>query len=514
MTAEPVGREPPPQIPADLRLLPAAGGSWLGDVFAGVLPLRICWWLAAAALLVGALVVRRRPAAAVALVLMAAALSITSIGRQSRASGPVADLARRGGVRHIELTVSSDPQLLPARPHLDRSVIVLGEVRRLDVDGRSWHVDQPVIVLAPAASWGDLLPSTRVAVSADLQKPEGTDVAAVAIVRRAPLHIRGPSGLQEWAGRIRSGLRAASAGLPASEAGLLPGLVVGDTSRIPAADTADFKTAGLSHLTAVSGTNLAIVVAVMFGLLSWTPLGIRMRAATSAVALVGFVVLARPSPSVLRAAAMGLLALLAVGLGRPRALLPSLLAAVTALLLFRPTLAVQPGFALSVLATLALLVLTPGWTARLRMWLPDRLGRLAPFLAAPLAAQVACAPVIAGIGGGVSIVAIPANLLALPAVAVTTMLGLTAALLSQLSTGAAALLCTIARWPCWWLVRVARVAAHSPLATLTAPSGVLGVLVVSAASVALVAAMKRVGGRRVVGLSVLILLAAQLGGLR
>jgi competence protein ComEC len=353
----------------------------------------------------------------------------------------------------------------------------------------------------------------RIAGSADLQEPEGTDITAVLIMRRPPVYIRGPSMVQRWAGQLRSGLRAASSGLPTSEAGLLPGLVVGDTSRIPAADTADFKAAGLSHLTAVSGTNLAIVVGAVFGLLSWTRLGIRMRVATSAVALVGFAVLARPTPSVLRAAAMGLLALLAIGLGRQRALLPSLLAAVTALLLFRPTLAAQPGFALSVFATLALLVLTPGWVVRLRKWLPPRLAPLAPALAAPLAAQAACAPVIAGMAGGISIVAVPANLLALPAVAVTTVLGLAAALIYPLSAGMATALCSVAGWPCWWLIHVARFTAHFPLATLTVPSGLAGVLVAAVVMGALVAAVKWEGGRRAVTLWLGILLAAQVAGL-
>ena len=161
-------------------------------------------------------------------------------------------------------------------------------------------------------------------------------------------------------------MRRAAARLPRAERGLLPGLVVGDTSAMPAAETADFQRSGLTHLTAVSGANLAVVVAAVFWLLRWTALSIRGRAFVTAAALVGFVVLARPTPSVLRAAGMGLLALAAIALGRPRALLPALLATSTALVLFAPTLATSAGFALSVLATLALLVLAPGWTAALR----------------------------------------------------------------------------------------------------------------------------------------------------
>ena len=299
-------------------------------------------------------------------------------------------------------------------------------------------------------------------------------------------------------------------GLPEAERGLLPGLVVGDVSEMPDSVTADFRAAGLTHLTAVSGANLAVVVAAVFWLLRWTPLGIRMRALSSATVLLGFVVLARPSPSVVRAAAMGLLALAAIGLGRPRALLPGLLGTVTALALFDPVLASRPGFALSVLATLALLVLAPGWVEPIRRWLPERLRRLAPAIAAPLAAQAACAPIIAAISGAVSLAAVPANLLALPAVPITTILGLLAAVVSLASPTLAALLCQAAGVPCRWLIAVAHDSAHLPTANLVAPSGAWGLLTVAVLTAAVVAAARRRGGRRTLALTVTILTAAVL----
>ena len=76
-----------------------------------------------------------------------------------------------------------------------------------------------------------------------------------------------PSRVQRVAGRLRAGLRAAAAPLPAAEQGLLPALVVGDTSRLPDELRADFRTVGLTHLTAVSGSNVAIVLAAV--LLVW-----------------------------------------------------------------------------------------------------------------------------------------------------------------------------------------------------------------------------------------------------
>lgn len=509
--------EAAPKPPPDLRLFAAATGSWAGALAGGRFPLVACWVLIPTGLIVALMVGWRkgvaRRAVAVGLVLLACALVVAAVGRQSRRVGPVADLAKRAGVARVELSLSGDPMPLPAVPHVPPAVLITAQIRRIDVGGRLWKVKQPVLVIAPAASWAGLLPTTRVEASADLRAPDGNDVAALIIVHATPKILRGPTALQRWAGRLRAGLRRAARGLPPAERGLLPGLVVGDTSRMPATVTADFRAAGLTHLTAVSGANLAVVVAAVFGLLRWTPLGIRMRALTSAGVLLGFVVLARPSPSVVRAAAMGLLALAAIGLGRPRALLPALLGTVTALALFDPTLATRPGFALSVLATLALVVLAPGWVEPIRAGLPTRLKALAPAIAAPLAAQVACAPIIAAISGAVSLAAVPANLLALPAVPITTVLGLLAAIASLVSPSLATFCCQLAGLPCRWLIAVAHDSARLPTANLIAPSGALGLLCVGVLTIAVVTAARRRGGRRTLAFTVIILTVATVNGL-
>jgi competence protein ComEC len=502
-----------PKAPPDLRLGSAALGAWAGALLGGLLAPAVCWPIAGCWLAV-AVWARRTAVIATGLVLLAAGLFVASLDRASLARGPVADLARKESAAQVELTVSGDPQALPPVAHLPPEIELKARLRVLESDGRRWKADLPVLVLAPASSWRTLLPSTRVSAAVALHLAEGNDVAAVLVAHRAPVMIRGPSLSQRWAGRIRTGLQRAAARLPRSERGLLPGLVVGDTSQMPAADTADFRRAGLTHLTAVSGANLAVVVAAVFWLLRWTPLSVRMRALVTAAALVGFAVLARPTPSVLRAACMGLLALAAIGLGRPRALLPALFGTLTGLVLFEPTLAQSPGFALSVLATLALLVLAPGWTAALRERLPSRLAPLAPAIATPLAAQVACLPVIAAISGTVSLAAVPANLLALPAVPFTTVLGLLASIVSLVSPGIAGVLCTIAGVGCHWLIFVTRTAARLPLATVTAPSGPLGLAVVTLVTAALVAAVRSRSGRRTLLFTALILAAARLAGRR
>ncbi|MGE5764797.1 MAG: ComEC/Rec2 family competence protein, partial [Mycobacterium leprae] len=150
-----------------------------------------------------------------------------------------------------------------------------------------------------------------------------------------------------------------------------------------------------------TGANCAIVLGAVLGLARAVGLGLRARAAAGAVALVGFVVLARPSPSVVRAAAMGLVVLAALATGRQRQAVPALAGAVLALVLVTPELARSPGFALSVVATAGLVVLAPPMARRLARWLPRW---LAEAVAVPIAASVATAPLVAALSASVSLV--------------------------------------------------------------------------------------------------------------
>ena len=208
--------------------------------------------------------------------------------------------------------------------------------------------------------------------------------------------------------------------------GLLPGLVDGDTSELDPVLAERFRVAGLTHLTAVSGTNLSLLIGAVALLLR------RMRASpaaialVSAVVLVGFVVLARPSPSVLRAAGMAGIALVALATGRQRAALPVLAAASFGAAAVAAGSGGDAGFALSVSATAALLLIAPGWVQALRRRRVP--AGLAEALAVAAAAHLVTAPIIAGISGRISLVAIPANVLAEPVVAAATILGLLAAL--------------------------------------------------------------------------------------
>ena len=488
------------RAPADVRLAVGAVAAWLSVLSTLVLPPVAGAGLGAFGLLLAVLALsrRRRWSAAVALLLgcAAAAALATSVRVAGVAHSPLTWLAQQRATATVELVLSDDPQPLAAGAG-PPSVVVAARARQVTTGGRSWSLSDRVLVLAPAAKWSGLLPSQRVIADGRLMPPSRRDLTvAVLSVRSAPVRVDPPSVVQAAAGRVRAGLRDAAAVLPAGPRGLLPGLVDGDVSGLDPQLAADFRTAGLSHLTAVSGTNVTIVTGAVLLLLRGLRVGRLLSTVGAGVALVGFVVLARPSPSVLRAAMMGAIALVALASGRPRSAFPALAAAVLVLMFVSPPLARDPGFALSVLASAGLIVLAPGWAEWLRTHrIPPG---MAEALAVPAAATLATAPVIAGISGSVSLVSILANLLAEPAVAPATVLGVLAAVVSPLSGGAARWLAWVAGLPVRWLVEVGRRAAHVPLAAVSWPGGITGAAVLVLGLAVAVPVLRWRPGRRVV----------------
>lgn len=257
--AGPGAVDPEVKPPADLRLVMGAIAAWLGVLATLGLPAGRGGVLGVAALLGGlvALAGRRRWSATVALVLgcAGAAALATAIRVAAVEQSPLSALAERRASVTAELVISDDPRSLTAGAG-PPSVLIGARVREVTAAGRRWSVSGRVLVLAPADAWRGLLPSQRVRVDGRLGPPSRDDLTvAVLVARSAPSRVGPPSVLQTAAGRIRAGLRDAAAVLPEGPRGLLPGLVDGDVSDLDPALAADFKTAGLSHLTAVSGTN-------------------------------------------------------------------------------------------------------------------------------------------------------------------------------------------------------------------------------------------------------------------
>ncbi|WP_370250457.1 ComEC/Rec2 family competence protein [Nocardioides sp.] len=373
--------------------------------------------------------------AAVATVIVTAALA----GARTHAvRAPLAPLAEARAAVAVEGVVVSDPR--PFQGPRAAGTVVRLQVRLVDARGLRTRLAAPVLVLSGDAGWSRVPLGARVATTGRLAPaPGGARGDVGAVLDAGPVRVLGaPDRWWRVATAVRGQVRRAAAPLPPDPRALLPALVTGDDVAIPTEVQEDFRAAGLTHLLAVSGTNLTLLLVVLLALAR--ACRVRGRALTL-VALAGvlaFVLVARAEPSVLRAAVMGCVGVLALRVDGRRRALRSLGVAVLVLLLLSPALAVAPGFALSVLATAGIVLLAPVWRDRLvplllRTRLPPGPARLlAEALAVPAAAQAACTPIVAALSGQVSLIAVPANLLAAPLVGPATVLGLAAGLLEPL----------------------------------------------------------------------------------
>ncbi|WP_172385978.1 ComEC/Rec2 family competence protein [Streptomyces sp. MNP-20] len=548
--------------PADLRLVPPALAAWAAAALALDAPPRLVVGAVVACVVVaGALLVTwtacGRPAAgrhgrlgrwrggawgrvSVAAVLLCAGVAAASAGLHGADlyRGPVPGLAREYATVTAELEVTSDPRRTRPRVTGDRPMppaVMLNAdaVRVTETDGTTTATRTPVLVIVRQeekeagrdtgtvgpqgareargagkrwdSPWLGLLPSTRLRVRADLVPPLPDSGGIAAVLRapgdRGPRVIGEPSRAQRFAGELRGALREATDGLPADARALLPGLVIGDTSRVPPELEQAFRATDLTHLLAVSGANLTIVLALLIGppgtahraerrgLAPRLGIPLRTTALLGGVLTLGFVLVCRPEPSVVRAAACGLVVLLALATGRRRSLIPALAAVVLVLVLYDPWLSRSYGFLLSVLATGALLTLAPRWSAGLRRHgVP---GRLAEALAAAAAAQAVCAPVVAVLAARVSLVAVPCNLLAEFAVAPATVLGFAALAVAPVAMPVAKALAWGASWPTEWIAGIARTGAALPGNGVDWPGSWRGALLLAAVTVGLVLVGRR-----------------------
>ncbi|MFD5745009.1 ComEC/Rec2 family competence protein [Streptomyces massasporeus] len=523
--------------PTDLRLVPPALAAW--GTAALVLDAPAAW---VSGLVIGCLVAvgllplaRRtgvaswpRASAAALLLCVAAAAASAGLHGADLRRGPVPGLAREYATVTAEVELTSDPRLTRPRVRGDHvaptAVLIDADVRRLQTAGGTAVTTRtPVLVIvdvdaAPPgraaaggrgrSPWLGLLPSTRLRVSARLAPAMtgGDRVAAVLRVRDRgePDVVGEPSGPQQLAGRLRAGLREATDGLPADPRALLPGLVVGDTSRITPELEEAFKETDLTHTLAVSGANFTILLVLLLGppglaqhverrgLAPRLGISLRGTAVLGGVLSLGFVIVCRPDPSVVRAAACGAVALLALATGRRRSMIPALATAVLLLVLYDPWLARSYGFLLSVVATGALLTLAPRWSAGLRRrGVPPR---LAEALGAAAAAQALCAPVVAVLSARVSLVAVPCNLLAEFAIAPATVLGFAALATAPVAMPVAEALAWCAHWPAGWIARIARAGAALPGGGVDWPGSWAGAALLLAATLGVVLV-----GRRLLG---------------
>jgi competence protein ComEC len=465
--------------------------AWAGSLLAGA-----PWAVAAtvlASLVVVAIAWRRAAWTAIGMVVVCSAVLGVALARaQAVRDGPVAEAARARAVATLTGTVAGDPRVVEGR--FGPQVLVRVAVGR----------HQPVLVFGDA-DWRRVAVGERVRFTGRLGTSDDGDVAAL-VTPRGPPEVLGRAGVGWRATEaLRASIRDSVAQRPEAQRALVPALVDGDDAGMPEELTEDFRTTGLTHLTAVSGTNLTLVVGFLLVVARWSGVRGRWLGLVGVAGIVGFVLLARTEPSVLRAAAMGTVALVGLGRGGWHRGVRGLGVAVVGLLLLDPPLGMTAGFALSVLATAGILLVAPAWRDALARWLPRW---LAEAVAVPAAAQLACTPLVAALSGQVSLVAVLANLLVAPVVGPATVLGLLGGLVGLLVPPLGRLVGTSAAWCVAWIVEVAERGAGLPGAALDWGTSAWSLTLVVAVTAVVLWAGPWVLRRRTTGAAACVLLLA------
>ncbi|PPI54126.1 ComEC/Rec2 family competence protein [Rathayibacter toxicus] len=478
----------------DLRLLPVAVASWLAAAVTGLLPVDtvlsqgglICTVAWGVVTLVGAgtvLSARRCAVSVLGTILVAvagAALALTAVVLSVPERHPEAlrHAAESRSVTTMVVRVDTGARpLASGGVWFDATALHIGAT----------EVSAPVRVFL-AQPGGRLPVASELVLEARAASDRATVGGSTLITASAVQERREPSGIAAVAELLRSRFLERATALGGDVAGLLPGLATGDTSALPADLEEDMRTASLTHLTAVSGANCAVVVMAGWVVAALLGAGRRLRTVAALGVLASFVVLVTPEPSVVRAATMATLVLLARLGRRSGAAVPALLASVIVLVVADPAIAGQLGFILSVLATGGLLLLAEPLAARLTDLLPRP---VALVIAVPLAAQLACQPVILLIDPSLPVYGVLANMLAEPAAPAATGLGLIGCLLSPWWSEGADAMIQLAAVPTWWIASIARAVASWPSPRLAWWPGLGGVLALTVLTLVILVLLTR-----------------------
>ncbi len=464
--------------PRDLRVVPLAAAAWAA-AWLGTGGTAWAWLPAVAGvvvIVVAGLPTRSRgqmwSRVAVGLVLAGVTATATA-GAHRLTTGPVAALAADRASVGVVLVPRTDLQVRAGTGPRGSYGTTRAVAVELHSRGGTQRLRVPVLMVVTGAAlpgWSAVRVGSRVLVRGQLVTPDpGADVAAILRVRAPPELVGRPSATLRVVERVRQGLRDAVASRRPDPRALVPALVVGDTSAMTTGLNEDFRETGLTHLTAVSGANLTLLLAFLLTAGRWCGIRGWWLRAIGPVAVLIFILLCRSEPSVLRAAAMGVVSLAALGSGARRAGLRNLAVAALALLIVDPFLSRSVGFALSVLASGGIVWWARGWTEALQRWAPRM---VAEAVAIPVAAQLATQPVVTAIAGRISLSGLLANALAGPWVGPATVLGFAAAGVSLLSGTAAAVIAFGAAWSAQAIIWIARVGAQLPGTSWSWPTSV------------------------------------------
>ncbi|WP_090821621.1 ComEC/Rec2 family competence protein [Arthrobacter sp. yr096] len=472
----------------DGRLVPAVLVTWSAALAGGFLGAAWSWTLAGVLAVLGvALTVlgrRRRPAGArartvpatlaLACVLGASVAVHCAVTAGGREEGPLVEAVAGGDGVVIKVLVTGTPVavLTPGRSSGTRWSVPANLIE-LTSGGTVVRGNADLVVVG-GEGWQGVLPGQSVRTTGTLKEVrQGQSQAALLAASSPPVITASDVDIRGSAASQRQSFVTAAKWLPPDAAGLLPGMVTGDTSALPESLDADMKTTGMTHLTAVSGANCSLVLGAFILLARCLKLPRPVAAAFAAAGLAAFVVLVGPDASVLRAAVMGIVGLAALVGGLRGRSLTFLCLASLLLLLVDPAMAANVGFLLSVLATLGIVLLA----RRLTSWIPAIVPRwLAAGVAVPLSAQLVCGPVIVALQPQFTPYALIANVVAGPLVAPVTILGTIAVPLTTVLPWLAVVVIAIAGTCAGAVAGVARLLAHLPGAALPWAEGPVGIV--------------------------------------
>ncbi len=459
-----------------------------------------------AALVAGLLAGPRSPA----IVAAAIALVLLAVRHGALAAGMIAVLLAGATIADARLA-ALDRSTLAAPAQISTHATLLEHPRRrafgtrvaaARVHGERVLVKAPARVPWPAPA---ATPGAVVAVEGRLaalgehdeyERRRGTH----AILRSESIRTTGAhrGGLLGALDRVRTRTeRALTAGVPAPQGALARGMVLGQDAALTDTVREDFRATGLAHLVAASGANVILLATLVLALGAAAGLGLSARLWLAIALVAAYVPLAGAGPSIQRAAVMGIAGLVAALAGRPASRWYALLLAAALTLAWNPHAAADPGWQLSFAAVLSLLALTP--VLRTRLAAAGLPRGLAEALAITIAATLGTAPLIALHFERLSLVSLPANVLAAAAVAPVMWLGTIAGALGQASPALAEPVTALAALPLGYLTWLAERLAALPFAEVAVPSpGPLGVLAIYAIAAATVLAWRRLpaSGRR------------------
>ncbi|MER2135574.1 MAG: ComEC/Rec2 family competence protein [Arthrobacter sp.] len=438
----------------------------------------------------------RQQAAAVLAPLAVLVLVVSSAGSAVayRTAGAAGEAVASGASITGEFVATSDARAAAADRFSGKPRYLLeAQLRSFTLAGERSPARLPVLIIGSDAYAGIHLGDTFTTAGALSASEPGDRTAAVLHSSRAPA-VEPADGLPAFATELRTGFAGRAQELGATDAaGLLPGMVLGDRSTAPPELTTAMQDTGLTHLTAVSGANCSYLLAFVFLLSRLVRLPRGAAAAVAVLVLAGFVLVVRPDASVLRAAVMGTIGTAAVLTGRGKVPAALLCLCATVLLVVDPWLSGSYAFILSVCATAGLIFLGPRLSAGLARFLPHP---VAVLTAVPLAAQLACSPVLVLLQPNLPAYSLPANIAAAPVVPFVTIAGMAAVLLGYLAPPLDYPLLLTAGMGSGWVAGVARFFAQAPGALLPWLSGPAGAAAMAVAAAVLAGCIIRLGRPR------------------